>query len=145
MALLAHGALPHPLLAVELEVGLQVEALDVSALVAPGRHPHPPEGQGAPQAHLKKQKKYCFEDDACLVMDVHNHNSHKSYLLAGLLHPLGVGGSGGVGLTHWGQVVEVPLYLGDAVLQGQQPLAQETLQGHNIEHEMIAIQGRDML
>ena len=66
--LLAHGALPHPLLAVELEVGLQVEALDVSALVAPGRHPHPPEGQGAAQAHLKK--------DACLVMDVHNHNSH---------------------------------------------------------------------
>ena len=52
--LLAHGALPHPLLAVELEVGLQVEALDVSALVAPGRHPHPPEGQGAAQAHLKK-------------------------------------------------------------------------------------------
>ena len=58
VTLLAHGALPHPLLAVELEVGLQVEALDVSALVAPGRHPHPPEGQGAAQAHLKKRKKY---------------------------------------------------------------------------------------
>ena len=79
--LLAHGALPHPLLAVELEVGLQVEALDVSALVASGRHRDPPEGQGAAQAHLKKRKKY-FQIlvlktmHVYLFMDVHNHNSH---------------------------------------------------------------------
>ena len=81
LVLLAHRALPHPLLAVELEVGLEVEALYVSALVAPGRHPHPPEGEGAPQAHLQKKKKYIlnsrFEDDSCLFKDVQNHhNSH---------------------------------------------------------------------
>ena len=52
VVLLAHRALPHPLLAVELEVGLEVEALYVSALVAPGRHRDPPEGEGAAQAHL---------------------------------------------------------------------------------------------
>ena len=74
VVLLAHGALPHPLLAVELEVGLQVEALDVSALVAPGRHPHPPEGQGAAQAHLKKEQYFFYY---CLFIRNHNlHNSH---------------------------------------------------------------------
>ena len=50
-----------------------------------------------------------------------------SYFLACLLY---IFLSVPAGSLWWREVVEVPLDLGDAVLQGQQPLAQETLQGH---------------
>ena len=46
--LLADGALPQALVAVQLEVGLQVESLDVSTVLAPRGQRYPLVGQGTP-------------------------------------------------------------------------------------------------
>ena len=55
--LVADRALPRALLAVVLEVGLEVEALQVLAVVTPGGQGHPLEGQRAVEEHLRKTER----------------------------------------------------------------------------------------
>ena len=56
--LLAHRTFPEPLLAVEFQVGLQVEALYVATVVAAGGEAYTAEGEWTAQRHLLARLLY---------------------------------------------------------------------------------------
>lgn len=112
---LADGTPPRAPLAVQLQVGLQVEALYVLALVPPGGQRDPLEGDGTLEGHLERR----------------------------LLDGVPVGGA---------RVAEVPLDLGDAVVGGEQALAQQALQHRpdarpvdQLQHEQVALETNDSI
>jgi len=96
----AYWAFPQALFTVELEIGLQIEALYMAAVVASCRKTNPLESQRTPKAHLL----------ICLFEVVIPQRTASS--------SVGTGGRKGV---------EVALDLGDAMLQRQQPLPQKPL------------------